>query len=144
MDGIEWFAFLRVALGLWWLESFRHKDKRAWIERNAGISWAASVAEKHKWGLVRRGFAATVAPRPKLMTWIVLMSELTLGLGLVAGFLTPIALVASALLCTLYFVLMIHDWAEQGQNLMMISIAIACLGGRAWEVWSLDSLLGLF
>ena len=144
MDGIEWFAFLRIALGLWWLESFRHKDKRAWIERNAGISWAASVAEKHKWGFVRRGFAATVAPRPKLMTWIVLLSELSLGLGLVAGFLTPIALVASALLCTLYFVLMIHDWAEQGQNLMMIAIAIACLGGRAWEVWSLDSLLGLF
>ena len=144
MEGIEWFVFLRVALGLWWFESFRHKDKRAWIERNAGIGWAASVAEKHKWGFVRRGFAAIVAPRPKLMTWVVLLSELALGLGLIAGFLTPIALVASALLCTLYFVLMIHDWAEQGQNLMMIAIAIACLGGRAWESHSLDSLLGLF
>ena len=144
MGPIEWLALLRIALGLWWLESFRHKDKRAWIERNAGIAWAGSVAEKHKWAFVRRGFAATVAPHPKLMTWIVLSSELALGLGLVLGFLTPIALVASALLCTIYFVTMIHDWAEQGQNLMMISIAIACFGGRAWEVWSLDSVLGLF
>lgn len=144
MGPIEWLALLRIALGLWWLESFRHKDKRAWIERNAGISWAASVAEKHKWGFVRRGFAATVAPRPKLMTWIVLLSELALGLGLVLGFLTPVALVASALLSTIYFVTMIHDWAEQGQNLMMIAIAIACLGGQAWQVWSLDSVLGLF
>ena len=144
MDALEWLALLRIALGLWWLESFRHKDKRAWIERHAGISWAASVAEKHKWGFVRAAFAKTVAPRPKFMTWVVLLSELALGLGLVAGFLTPIALVASALLCTMYLVLMIHDWAEQGQNLMMIAIALACLGGRAWDVWSLDSLLGLF
>jgi len=144
MGPLEWFALLRIALGLWWLESFRHKDKRAWIERNAGISWATSVAEKHKWGFVRRSFAATVAPRPKLMTWVVLLSELALGLGLVAGFLTPIALVASALLCTIYFVTMIHDWGEQGQNLMMIAIAIACLGAGAWRVWSLDSVLGLF
>lgn len=144
METLEWFAVLRIALGLWWLESFRHKDKRAWIERNSGISWAASVAEKHKWGFVRRGFAVTVTPRPKFMTWVVLLSELALGLGLVAGFLTPIALVGSALLCTLYLVLMIHDWAEQGQNLMMIAIAIACLGAGAWKVWSLDAALGLF
>lgn len=144
MTTLHWMALLRIVLGLWWLESFRHKDKAAWLQRNAGIGWATSVAEKHKWGFVRKGFNTVVAPRPAFMTRVVLVAELALGLGLVAGFLTPIALVGSALLCLLYFVLMIHDWAEQGQNLMMIAIAIACLGAGAWEVWSVDDSLGWF
>lgn len=144
MDALNWMVVLRVALGLWWLESFRHKDKRAWLDRNAGIAWATSVAEKHKWAFVRKGYAATVAPRPALMTRVVLAAELALGLGLVAGFLTPIALAGSAILCTLYLVLMIHDWGEQGQNLMMIAIACACIGAKAWTIWSIDSQLGWF
>ena len=63
-----------------------------------------------------RGFDAVVKPHPKAMTWVVLMSELALGLGLTLGFLTPVAAFASIALNLLYFVLMIHDWAEQGQN----------------------------
>ena len=144
MGPLEWTAVLRIALGLWWLKSFLHKDKKAWLQRNAGISWATSVAEKHKWPFVRRGFESVVAPRPGVMTWIVLAAELMLGLGLIVGFLTPIALVASALLSFLYLVLMVHDWAEQGQNFMMIAAALVCLGAGAWEVWSLDAALGLF
>ena len=42
----DWLAILRIGLGLWWLESFRHKDKKAWFERGSGIAWAKSVAEK--------------------------------------------------------------------------------------------------
>ena len=57
------------------------------------------------------------------MAYVVVFAELALGLGLVLGFLTPIALVFSILLNLLYFVLMISDWAEQGQNLMMILAA---------------------
>ena len=70
------------------------------------------------------------------MTWVVLMSELALGLGITLGFLTPIALFASIALNLLYLVLMIHDWAEQGQNLMMILIAVVALGLHSWQVWS--------
>ena len=39
---------------------------------------------------------------------------------------------------------MIHDWAEQGQNLMMALISAVILGTQAWEVWSIDNWLGLF
>jgi thiosulfate dehydrogenase [quinone] large subunit len=140
----EWLAVLRIGLGLWWLESWRHKDKRAWFERNAGIGWAKSVAEKHRWGIVRKGFDTVVAPRPKAMSYVVVFAELALGLGLTTGTLTPIALVASMLLNALYFVLMIHDWAEQGQNSMMFLIALVCLGTQAWSTWSVDSALGWF
>lgn len=144
MEALEWMVVLRVALGLWWLESFRHKDLRAWWTKAAGISWAVSVAEKHPVPAIGRAFKATVSSRPVLFARIVVLAELALGLGLVAGFLTPIALAGSAILCTLYLVLMIRDWAEQGQNLMMIAIAVACIGARVWEIWSLDEVLGLF
>lgn len=144
LDGGEWFAVLRIGLGLWWLESVRHKNLEAWLQRDAGINWAASVAEAHRWGWVRSAFARTVKPHPKLFTRVVLLSEFAVGAGVVLGFLTPIALAASIALNLVYFLLMIHEFAEQGQNGMMIVMAAVCLGAQAWQEWSLDAWLGLF
>lgn len=144
LSTVHWLAVLRIALGLWWLESFRHKDKAAWFQRGSGIAWAKSVADKHRWGAVKRGFDTVVAPRPKVMAYVIVFSELALGLGLVFGLLTPVAAVFSILLNALYFVLMIHDWAEQGQNSMMIAMGVVVLGAHAWQAWSLDHVLHLF
>jgi thiosulfate dehydrogenase [quinone] large subunit len=144
LTGPEWAAVLRIGLGLWWLESFRHKNLEAWIKRQAGINWAADIAAKHKIKAVGKGFDAVVKPHPKAMTWIILMSELSLGLGLTLGFLTPVAAFASIALNLLYFVLMIHDWAEQGQNAMMILAAVVILGLNGWQVWSIDHLIHIF
>jgi thiosulfate dehydrogenase (quinone) large subunit len=144
LDGAEWLAVLRIGIGLWWIESWRHKDKQGWFERQTGIDWARSVAEKHRWSFVRAGFDKIVAPRPKTMAYVVVYSELLIGLGLVLGFLTPIAAAAGLLLNLTYFVLMIHDWAEQGQNSMMVLIQIVILGTHAWQEWSLDEAFGLF
>ncbi len=144
LSGAHWAAVLRIGLGLWWLESFRHKNLEAWIKRQAGIKWAGDIAAKHKFAIVRSGFDAVVKPHPKAMTWVILMSELALGLGITLGLLSPVALFASIALNLLYFVLMIHDWAEQGQNLMMVLIAVAVLGLHGWQTWSLDHLIGIF
>jgi thiosulfate dehydrogenase [quinone] large subunit len=138
LTAAEWLAVLRIGLGLWWFESFRHKDKAAWFQRGAGIAWGKSVAEKHKWPFVKTGFETVVAPRPKLMAYVVVFSELAIGLGLILGFLTPIAAFAGILLNLMYLVLMISDWAEQGQNLMMILAAVVVLGTHAWNTWSID------
>ncbi|MFH0520907.1 DoxX family protein [Streptomyces sp. M41] len=143
LTGAEWLAVLRIGLGLWWLESWRHKDKKSWFE-GGGIKWAADVAAKHRWNAVRSGFDVVVAPRPRTMAYVVLYAELALGLGLVLGFLTPIALVGALLLNGIYFALMIHDWAEQGQNSMMALISLVALFGMSWQSWSVDSALGLF
>ncbi len=78
------------------------------------------------------------------MAYIVAYAEFALGLGLVFGFLTPIALIAGLILNLIYFVLMIHDWGEQGQNLMMALISIVAFLGMAWQSWSLDQALSLF
>jgi len=144
LDGGEWLAVLRIGLGLWWLESFRHKNKEAWFQRQAGINWARSVAEKHPWPFVRRGFDTVVAPRPRLMSYVVVFSELAVGFGLVVGFLTPVAALGGLVLNVVYFTLMIRDWAEQGQNSMMALIEVVVLGTHAWQTWSLDDALGLF
>jgi thiosulfate dehydrogenase [quinone] large subunit len=140
----EWLAVLRIGLGLWWLESFRHKDLGAWLKRGAGISWGASVAEKHKFPFVKTTFERFVKPHPITMAYIVVFSELAIGLGLTLGFLTPIAAFAGILLNLTYFILMISDWAEQGQNAMMILAAVVVLGTHAWDTWSIDHLLHLF
>jgi thiosulfate dehydrogenase [quinone] large subunit len=139
-----WMAVLRIGLGAWWLKSFAHKDLGGWLKRGSGIEWGGSVAEKHKWGFVKTGFDKVVRPHPIPMAYVVVFSELALGLGLVLGLLTPVALVASILLNLLYFVLMISDWAEQGQNLMMVLAAVVAFGTRSWAVLSLDHVFHLF
>ncbi|MGW0970566.1 DoxX family protein [Streptomyces sp. NPDC002516] len=144
LGGAEWLAVLRIGLGLWWFESWRHKDRKGWFERGTGIAWAADVASKHRWNAVRSGFETIVVPRPRVMAYVVVYAELALGLGLVTGLLTPVALVAGLLLNALYFTLMIHDWAEQGQNAMMALVSVVALFGMSWQTWSLDSVLGLF
>jgi thiosulfate dehydrogenase [quinone] large subunit len=141
---LHWLAVLRIALGLWWLESWRHKNKEAWFKKGSGIGWARSVADKHRWPVVKKGFDIIVAPRSQMMAYVVVFSELALGLGITLGVLTPIALVFSILLNLTYFVLMINDWAEQGQNSMMIAMAVVCLGTHAWQTWSLGHLVHLF
>ncbi len=140
----HWLAVLRIGIGLWWLESWRHKDKRAWLERGAGIDWAASVAEKHRWAPVRSSFTRLVLPRTRAASYLVVFGELAIGLGLTLGLLTPLAAAAGLVLNIAYFVLMIEDWAEQGQNSMMALIQVVVLGTAAWQAWSLDSALGLF
>ncbi len=114
------------------------------VERGTGIASAAGVAADHRWAVVRRGFDVVVRPRPKTMAYVVVYAELALGAGLVLGFLTPVALVAGLVLNLLYLVLMIHDWAEQGQNAMMALISLVALGAMGWQTWSLDAAMGLF
>ena len=144
LSGLHWLAVLRIGLGVWWLESWRHKDKRGWLERGTGIAWAKGVAEKHRWSVVKTGFDKTVAPRPKAMAYVVVFGELAVGLGLVLGFITPVAAFASILLNLQYFVLMINDWAEQGQNFMMILASVVLLGTHAWNTWSIDHWLHIW
>lgn len=144
LEAAEWLAVLRIGLGLWWLESVRHKNLEAWLQRNAGINWAGDIAAAHRWRVVGRTFDAAVKPHPKLFTYVVLLSELALGVGLTLGLLTPVALVGGLLLNAAYLLLMIHDWAEQGQNGMMLVMGAVCLGANAWQEWSIDAWLGWF
>jgi thiosulfate dehydrogenase [quinone] large subunit len=144
LTAVEWLAVLRIGLGAWWFKSFWHKDKAAWFQRGAGINWGQSVAEKHKWPFVGKSFKAVVLPHPKAMAYIIVLGEGAIGLGLILGFLSPIAAIAGILLNIMYLILMIDDWAEQGQNYMLILAAVVVLGTHAWNTWSIDHWLHLF
>jgi thiosulfate dehydrogenase (quinone) large subunit len=102
------------------------------------------VAEKHKWPFVKKSFNAVVVPHPKTMAYVVVLGEAAIGLGLILGFLSPVAAIAGILLNIMYFILMITDWAEQGQNFMMILASVVVLGTHAWNTWSIDHWLHLF
>ena len=54
------------------------------------------------------------------------------------------AFASRLLLNLLYFVLMIDDWAEQGQNSMMMLAAAVVLGAHGGQAWSIDHLIGIF
>ncbi|GAA0496372.1 hypothetical protein GCM10010361_72270 [Streptomyces olivaceiscleroticus] len=115
LSGTEWLAVLRIGLGLWWLESWRHKDKKEWF-KGGGVKWAAGIAADHRWSFVSSSFDRLVKPHPRVMAYVVAYAELALGLGLVLGFLTPIALVAGFVLNLIYLVLVIHDWPSKGRT----------------------------
>lgn len=100
------------------------------------------MAARPRWAPVRAGYETVVRPRPKLMACVVAYAELALGLGLIAGFLTPAALIGGLLLNAVYSVLMIHDWAEQGQNSVMALISAVGLFGMSWQTWSPVAALG--
>ena len=85
-----------------------------------------------------------MAPHPKTMAYVVVLGEAAIGLGLILGFLSPVAAIAGILLNIMYFILMITDWAEQGQNFMMILASVVVLGTHAWNTWSIDHWLHLF
>ncbi|THC47769.1 DoxX family protein [Streptomyces sp. A1499] len=97
LAGAERLAVLRVGLGLR-LESRRHKDGKGRFERGAGVEWTSDVAARHRWSAVRGGFDTVVAPCPRTMAYVGVHAGLALGLGLIAGFLTTVALAVGLLL----------------------------------------------
>jgi thiosulfate dehydrogenase [quinone] large subunit len=140
----EWLAFLRIGIGLWWLESVRHKDLRSFL-RGGAMDWVQSLTENH----AIPPFAHAIqrislsSPRRRVVTsWLVVVGEASVGASLVLGFLTPAGLAVGLFLNLNYLLLSgLKDQGEQGQNLMMLLIETVCFATGAGMTWSLDALL---
>jgi thiosulfate dehydrogenase (quinone) large subunit len=140
----QWLAILRIGVGLWWLESVRHKDVGGFL-RGGSMGWVESLTVDHPIpafaALVRN--TALRGPRSRLITsWLVLFGELSVGVSLSLGLLLPVGAVVGMFLNLNYLMLAgLRDQGEQGQNLMMLLsevVILATLGGRTW---ALDGLL---
>src|SRR5215211_700740 len=81
----EWLAILRIGVGLWWLESVRHKDLRNFL-RGGAMGWVESLTKDHP----IKPFARTIqrtslsSQRRRVVTsWLVVLGEFAAGVSLV-------------------------------------------------------------
>ncbi len=149
----QWLAILRIGVGLWWLESVRHKPLRKFVSGQM-INWSVSLAENHPVPAFGSLIKRTLEPNATWFPFLVLAGETAVGIGLTFGFLTPISALVGIFLNLNYLALAgvrpkditvnAAYQCEQGQNFMMIASEIVIFVLAAGSVWSIDSLLGLF
>jgi thiosulfate dehydrogenase [quinone] large subunit len=140
----QWLAVLRIGVGLWWLESVRHKDLRGFL-RGGSMDWVESLTIKHPIpayaGLIRA--TALRSSRSRVIaSWLVVAGEFCTGVSLTLGLLLPAGAIVGLFLNLNYLLLAgVRDQGEQGQNLMMILSEIVILATLGGGVWSLDRLI---
>lgn len=138
----EWLAILRIGLGLWWLESVRHKDLPDFL-RGGAMGWVESLTKDHPIPpfarMVQRVSLAT--PRRRVVTsWLVVIGEFCVGISITLGLLTYAGLIVGMFLNLNYLLLAgLKDQGEQGQNLMMLLISIVLFATAAGMTWGLDA-----
>jgi thiosulfate dehydrogenase [quinone] large subunit len=143
----EWLAILRIGVGLWWLESVRHKPLRDFL-RGGSMGWVESLAKDHPipaFGSTIEKVSLSSQRRRIVTSWLVVLGEFSVGVSLVLGFLTPIGLIVGLFLNLNYFLLAgLKDQGEQGQNLMMILSTVVLFATGSWHEWAIDEKLGIF
>lgn len=149
----QWLAFLRIAVGLWWLESVRHKDLRQFLKTGM-VSYTLKLADSHRLPAYGRLLRRLVAPNAAWFPYLIVLGEFCVGVGLTFGILTPISALVGLFMNLNYVVLAglpPKDISlnpgyevEQGQNFMMMAIEIVVLVMAAGCVWGVDGTLGLF
>jgi thiosulfate dehydrogenase [quinone] large subunit len=141
----EWLAVMRIGLGLWWLESVRHKNLRDFVG-GGSMGWVDSLTKDHPipaFANMVRAMSLSSPTRRRVTSWLVVLGEFSVGVSLALGFLTPVGLVVAVFLNLNYFLLagVPGDYGEQGQNLMMILMSVVLFATGAWETWALDELI---
>ena len=148
-------ALLRIGIGLWWLKSFAHKPHRGFVSGQMA-NWTLALADNHPVPAYGRMIRGIVAPTQTWFPYLILAGELAIAIGMILGFLTPLALIAAIFLNLNYISLAgvrpkdinINKayQCEQGQNWTMIVSQLALLATVPLSgcTWSLDHLLGIF
>ena len=149
----QWLAILRIGIGLWWLKSFLHKPHRKFVSGQM-VNWTVALADNHPVPAFGGAIKRLVQPNASWFPYLILVAELAIAIGMILGFLTPIALIVALLLNLNYISLAgvkpkdisINTCyqCEQGQNWTMIVSELTLLATISWSVWSVDSLLGIF
>jgi thiosulfate dehydrogenase [quinone] large subunit len=140
----QWLAILRIGVGLWWLESVRHKDLRHFL-RGSAMNWVESLTANHPippFANTIRSLSLSSRRRRVVTSWLVVAGEFCVGASLVLGLLTPVGALVGLFLNLNYLLLAgLKDQGEQGQNLMMILSEVVIFATGAGMTWGLDGLL---
>jgi thiosulfate dehydrogenase [quinone] large subunit len=140
----EWLAILRIGVGLWWLESVRHKDLPGFL-RGGAMNWVESLTKDHP----IPPFARTIqrvslsSQRRRVVTsWLVVAGEFCVGVSLTLGLLTYAGIVVGLFLNLNYLLLAgFKDQGEQGQNLMMLLAGVVMFATAPGMTWGLDAAI---
>jgi thiosulfate dehydrogenase [quinone] large subunit len=116
--------------------------------------WTLALADNHPVPVYGRFIKALVAPNATWFPYLILAGETAVAIGLIFGFLTPLALIVAIFLNLNYLSLAgvrpkditVNKayQCEQGQNWTMLITELTLLATISWAVWSVDSLVGLF
>ena len=140
----EWLAILRIGLGLWWLESVRHKDVPGFL-RGESQGWVEGLVADHPvpaFANVIRKVSLRSDRAWVVTSWLVVLGEFSVGVSVTFGFLTFAGLAVGAFLNLNYFMLAgLKDQGEQGQNLMMFLISVVLFATAAGQTWGVDAAL---
>jgi len=149
----QWLAILRIGIGLWWLKSVLHKPLSDFVSGQM-TNWTIALAENHPIPAYGKLIKKTVEPNASWFPYLVLAGETAVAIGMIFGFLTPLALVVAIFLNLNYLALAgvrpkdisVNKayQCEQGQNYTMIISELVLLATISWSTLSIDSFLGLF
>lgn len=149
----QWIAILRIGVGFWWLKSFLHKPLKKFVSGQM-VNWTLALADNHPSPAFGRFINHLVEPNASWFPYLILLGELSVAIGMILGFLTPVSLLVAIFLNLNYLALAgfrpkdisVNSCyqCEQGQNWNMLIAEIALFFTISWSVWSIDSLLGLF
>jgi thiosulfate dehydrogenase [quinone] large subunit len=145
-------AILRIGIGLWWLKSFLHKPLRKFVDGQM-VDWTLALADNHPIPAYGRLIRRMVEPNRSWFPYLILLAEISVAIGMILGFLTPLALIVGIFLNLNYISLAgvkpkditVNPayQCEQGQNWNMLVAEVVLLFTAAGCTWSLDSLLGI-
>jgi len=140
----EWLAILRIGIGVWWLESVRHKPLRSFL-RGGAMGWVEELTKDHPIPPFARMIQKTSlsSQRRRVVTSrLVVAGEFCVGVSLALGLLTPAGLIVGMFLNLNYFLLAgLRDQGEQGQNLMMLLAEAVLFATGAGMTWGIDAAL---
>ena len=140
----EWLAILRIGVGLWWLESVRHKDLRDFLSGGA-MNWVESLTVDHPippFANMIRSMSLASERRRLVTSRLVVLGEFSVGVSLTLGLLTPVGAIVGMFLNLNYLLLAgLRDQGEQGQNIMMILTEVVIFFTAAGTTWGIDAAL---
>jgi thiosulfate dehydrogenase (quinone) large subunit len=151
----QWLAVLRIGIGMWWLKSFWHKPHKRFVGGQM-VNWTVALADNHPVPAYGRLIKGLVSPNAAWFPYLILAAELAIGIGMIFGFLTPVAVLVAIFLNLNYLSLAgvkpkdrtvnAAYQCEQGQNWSMLvaEVVLFFMTSAAGCTWSIDRILGIF
>jgi len=150
----RWLAFLRIAVGLWFLKGV--VTKLAWSLAGgvfpvpgASARWIGFLprrlleyASENPVGWYREFLVDVAVPHSAVFAHLTAFGEAAVGVGLTFGILTGYAALVGLVLMANYFLASFWTgFCQQGFHTLLAACLVAFLGARAGRTWGVDGWL---